>query len=276
MRAMAALQASGGRVDPVPAFVAAGLPYARAGAELVWIGPAPRTRHPRMIVLPDVPPSAPLAIDLRHARCWQPPAGGMPQVAPVAERLVRLIAALVAAQTEGGVRVDPAVSAPRGFAAALVGQPLGFPLERAFARLHAFAAALAQPQPDSLLAAATGLLGVGSGLTPSGDDVVGGALFALAHRPGPVPHWLPGTIEAIHAAARERTHAISASLLVDLAAGQSYAVLHDFLSALVLDRDASGVPAALGALTALGHTSGWDLFAGFALAVLQPVCPFEV
>ncbi len=276
VRAMAALQASGGRVDPVPAFVAAGLPYARAGSELVWIGPAPRTRHPRMIVLPDVPPSAPLAVDLRHARCWAPPAGGMPDGARVARRLVDLIAALVAARAAGAGRVDHALPAPRGFAAALVGQPLEFPLEHAFVRLHALAAALERPQPAPLLAAACGLLGVGAGLTPSGDDVVGGALFALAHRPGPQPGWLAGTIDAIHAAARERTHAISASLLVDLAAGQSYAVLHDFLHALAHDRDAAGVPAALGALVALGHTSGWDLFAGFALAVLQPVRPFEV
>lgn len=271
-RAIAALQASGGRVDPVPAFVAAGLPYARAGAELVWIGPAPRTQHPRMIVLADPPPSAPLQVDLRHARCWQPPQGGMAEARQVAGRLANLIAALVA---DSGVS-DRRLPAPRGFALALVGQPLEFPLAGAFARLHALAAALARPQPESMLAAATGLLGVGPGLTPSGDDALGGALFALAHLPGPAPDWMAATIDAIHATARERTHPISASLLVDLAAGRSYAVLHEFMRALVAGRDAPALSAALTALVTLGHTSGWDLFAGFALAVLQPVRPFEV
>jgi hypothetical protein len=63
------------------------------------------------------------------------------------------------------------------------------------------------------------------------------------------------------AAAPGRTHPISAALLGDLAAGRSWAPLHELVAAL-----AAGTPRAAGAaarrLVALGHSSGWDMLAG--------------
>lgn len=262
-RALAALRESDGRVDPVPAFVSAGLPYARAGKELVWIGRAPRTPHPRMIVLAEVPSPAPLQVDLRHARQWVPSPCRFPaDPAVIARRLASLL---------------PRVAEGRGFAPALAGRPLAFPLELALPRMRRLAAALAAPGPDprALEGAALDLIGVGPGLTPSGDDVVGGMLLALRLRPEGCPSWHGALADAVLASARQRTHPISAALLADLAAGQSYGVLHDFLQALAAG-EASLIEPALDALVAIGHTSGWDLFAGLALVLSQPVCPFEV
>jgi hypothetical protein len=215
-----------------------------------------------MIVLAEVPSPAPLAVDLRHARRWAPAACTLSDGGAVARRIASLL---------------PRAAAGRGFAPALAGRPLAFPLELALPRLRRLAQALVLPDPDpaELTSAALSLIGVGPGLTPSGDDVVGGMLFALTLRPGGAPAWHASLAAAVLSAAHERTHPVSAALLADLAAGQSYSLVHDFVQALAVG-DPGSIDEALDALVSIGHTSGWDLFAGLALALSQPVCPFEV
>ncbi len=117
---------------------------------------------------------------------------------------------------------------------------------------------LAAPQgtPDG----AAGLIGLGPGLTPSGDDLIGGALCAL-HAAG------RGEICARLAAwalplARERTNRISKAHLACAAEGESGEVVSEAILALL-----SGDPFALERIGAIGHTSGWDALAGAALAL---------
>ena len=65
-------------------------------------------------------------------------------------------------------------------------------------------------------------------------------------------------------AAQTRTHAIGAALFRDLAEGRSFGALHrlvECLAARVL-----ALPAARD-LTAIGHSSGWDMLAGFVVGV---------
>jgi hypothetical protein len=107
------------------------------------------------------------------------------------------------------------------------------------------------------------LIGLGPGLTPSGDDLIGGALIALralghvgmAARLG----------EWVLPLARQRTGAISAAHLACAAAGEGSLALHDLIAAL-LTPDAPGLAAAVATLAAIGHSSGWDMLAGVALA----------
>jgi hypothetical protein len=138
-------------------------------------------------------------------------------------------------------------------------------LVTARARPHARALALACATGDAaaFAVAARPLLGLGPGLTPSGDDYVGGALFArcLAVKSEPSAWKTAGA--RLVADAATLTHPISARLLGDLAAGEGWAPLHDLARALVeTDRDAASRAAR--DLTSLGHTSGWDLVAGFS------------
>jgi hypothetical protein len=111
--------------------------------------------------------------------------------------------------------------------------------------------------------AASILIGLGPGLTPSGDDLIGGALIALhalgrGDRAKRLAAWaLP--------LAETRTGAISAAHLACAAAGEGSASLHDLLAAL-LTADEAGIAAAMAALAAIGHSSGWDMLAGVALA----------
>jgi hypothetical protein len=100
------------------------------------------------------------------------------------------------------------------------------------------------------------LIGLGPGLTPSGDDYFGGVMVAL-HVRGRASHaaslwrWLEGRLAG-------RTSAISAAHLAAAATGEAHEALHEVLDGN-LDLDA---------LDAVGHCSGWDALAG-AVAVLR-------
>lgn len=100
------------------------------------------------------------------------------------------------------------------------------------------------------------LIGLGPGLTPSGDDYLGGMLVALRLSGRGVQadglwRWLQPRLKA-------RTSAISAAHLAAAAAGEAHEALYDVLNGN-LD---------LKSLDAVGHCSGWDALAG-AVAMLK-------
>ena len=103
------------------------------------------------------------------------------------------------------------------------------------------------------------LIGLGPGLTPSGDDFLGGVLAAL--------HYLGHAEVADRLAhlvlpiAAENTSLISAAYLRAAAAGEVAKVLYDTLDA-VLAGDNASLERQLDAIGAVGHTSGWDALAG--------------
>ena len=106
------------------------------------------------------------------------------------------------------------------------------------------------------------LIGLGPGLTPSGDDLLGGALIALRALGWPqvadtLGWWLLPR-------ARARTHAISYAHLACAAEGEGAAALHDTLATLC-SPGAPGLRERADALTTLGHSSGWDAMAGMVL-----------
>jgi len=100
------------------------------------------------------------------------------------------------------------------------------------------------------------LIGLGPGLTPSGDDYLGGMLVAL--RLAGRSMQAEGLWRWLQPRLRERTSAISAAHLTAAAAGEGHEALHHVLNG-GLDLDA---------LDSIGHTSGWDALAG-AVAVLK-------
>jgi hypothetical protein len=113
--------------------------------------------------------------------------------------------------------------------------------------------------------ASRALLGLGGGLTPSGDDLVGGALFGrLAIAKDAAPWRAIGA--ALAREAERASHAISAALLADLAAGASFAPLHATADALAHADDAAALDSA-GVLAELGHSSGWDMLTGLVIGI---------
>ena len=111
------------------------------------------------------------------------------------------------------------------------------------------------PAPDRSMSR---MIGLGPGLTPSGDDVFCGVLIALgalgldAARAS-LWSWLRPQLSA-------RTSALSAAHLGAAALGQGHSALHAILACAAPDRFA--VEASLLRLGQVGHCSGWDALAG--------------
>lgn len=217
--------------------------YAWRGDRIVWVGEGGH-EHPRHLRRPWRAPAVALDVDAARLRAG-------------ARRCRALIGA-------GGPIV------PHGLLAWLVGQALPFPWAAAAPRFDAARQALAQDDPLAFGAAARRLLGLGPGLTPSGDDFVGAVLFTFALAPGlPGAAWrsrLPALCAALREASAHATNAISAALLADLMAGAGYRALHEFVAALGSADDTRIVRAAQ-PLLRIGANSGADLLAGVLCAL---------
>lgn len=113
------------------------------------------------------------------------------------------------------------------------------------------------------------LIGLGPGLTPSGDDLIGGALIALAAL---------GRLELRDVFWRhclgllDRTNNISRAHLRAAALGFGSAALHAAIHA-VMSGKLEDLRPAFAALAKIGHTSGRDAFAGSLIVLRQAVRP---
>lgn len=106
-----------------------------------------------------------------------------------------------------------------------------------------------------------GLLGLGQGLTPSGDDVLCGVMVA-AHALGRAD-----IANALYAGLPlSKTNRISAAHLAAAREGAATAPLHRVLNA-VLRGGAETLSSQLAGLDRVGHSSGWDGFAGCIVAL---------
>jgi Protein of unknown function (DUF2877) len=240
----------GARVATVIAPLARSV-YLEIAGELVWLGPPGSTLHARAIV--SEPPldvgdasRLDLAFDLHASREWQPQ--------PLPPTIDRAILAREGRRLVGAI---DRVGRPDGFGALLVGRRPDFPLDRPAESARAFLDACRRDDPTAATVMAERLLGLGPGLTPAGDDLVGGAFFVRRLVGG----W-DVAAATIRERARERTHPISATLLGDLVEGSAHAPLHDLAHALSGGDGPAAIDAA-GRLVRIGHSSGWDMLTGF-------------
>lgn len=109
----------------------------------------------------------------------------------------------------------------------------------------------------SALPAVAQLLGRGPGLTPTGDDVLAGALVALCALGSPAASVLG---DAVLTAAPEATTTVSAALLTYAARGECIPQMADLVEAIGGSEGA--LPRTAGALLAVGHCSGAGLLHG--------------
>lgn len=117
------------------------------------------------------------------------------------------------------------------------------------------------------------LIGLGPGLTPCGDDFLGGLFFAA--------HWLqeayPGKVRPATRSifnlmqwARNRTHPVSHAILGDLAIGQGPEPLHRLLGLLFMGGKLDGrTMDAVDCLLQVGHTTGRCILAGALTSLLS-------
>lgn len=108
------------------------------------------------------------------------------------------------------------------------------------------------------------LLGLGPGLTPSGDDYLGGMMIAL-HAFG-CREAVNRLFAVIDREAPRRTNRISGAHLAAARQGWGAAPLHEILNRLVTETDVP-VSSLIHAVDRIGHTSGWDALTGILTAV---------
>ena len=124
-------------------------------------------------------------------------------------------------------------------------------------RLDEVSRAVVRADTRAAAAAARPLVGMGPGLTPSGDDALAGmeaALHALGH---PAAGFLTAALDDV----AERTTAVSATLLRHAARGEFAERTHRLLAEL-LGSDDAALPGAVERAAAWGATSGMDGLVG--------------
>jgi hypothetical protein len=188
-----------------------------------------------------------------HAELWMPPPSATRDRWAVAVGLERLAAACERTMARTGFA---ALIAPLARGATLVGIS---GLERtALPCIEALRSWLRGDVVEPPLAEPLPLIGLGPGLTPSGDDLVGGLLIVLQ-----ALRWsaraVPLGRRALHAA-EHGTNVISYAHLLAASRGEGAAILHE-----AIERLFAGDAVDLTAVARLGQSSGWDMLAGVAL-----------
>lgn len=252
--------------------------YVRFDDDLVCFGPialrpgplnalypdADRVPWPARGLAPDVPvlrEGATLRIgrfrfDLRAAEVWTRPAAPPLAVATLRAGLRRL-ASSAARRAPGGF--GPLLCAPGGCARA----PDSALLATAAPTLAALRAWLATRLAggDGPPPAVDALIGLGGGLTPSGDDYLCGVMTALNYFGN--DDLASQLASVVLPRAAQETNLVSKAYLRCAAAGEASVVLFDVLECL-LGADRPWLEQRLDAVNAVGHTSGWDCLAGAA------------
>ncbi|MEM7252253.1 MAG: DUF2877 domain-containing protein [Pseudomonadota bacterium] len=199
-------------------------------------------------------PQTSIALDATHA--WHPPsafdATARVDIATVRRRLTRLHGTSPRTPLLRSVVAQDVLGPPRWYHQARAGLDA----------LRSWRRQGADPEP-----VARGLLGLGDGLTPSGDDVLVGALVALhAHCQVDAARALERAIERW---GPSQTHELSLAHLRAAYRGAASEPLHRVLAALVRPTPPSDVARAFQSLQCIGASSGEDALAG-ALIVLNP------
>lgn len=146
-----------------------------------------------------------------------------------------------------------------------IDEPIGI-IERAAARplqgLSEAAVIWLRDGHANITASLKKLIGLGPGLTPSGDDLIAGLLIAA--------HYLDKSEAAsalwrdVQGTVRSQTNAISFAHLSAAGQGLGAAPLHALLAALIENRDDHMIEA-LDAASRIGHSSGFDAVAGLLI-----------
>ncbi|HEX2923273.1 MAG TPA: DUF2877 domain-containing protein [Chloroflexota bacterium] len=147
---------------------------------------------------------------------------------------------------------------------------------KALGAVSAVADACIHHDGGAMVQAGRGLVGLGPGLTPSGDDYLGAVLFALSQMdlayPGLCRWRLTPSAELVDMA-RSQTNWISHTLMSDMAEGHAAEPLHRFVLRVLRDPEPGGALDELPGLLEIGHSSGWDMLTGALTGMLASIDP---
>lgn len=200
------------------------------------------------------------ALSTQSAVLWQPPPWSAATRAPVTQSLTTLRT------------MQPAFWPPEGLSRLVIARQLDGPDRSARAAAPTIADLVRMLPPaiateratPALIRAATLLVGLGPGLTPSGDDLLGGlflTLTALGRTTLRDTLWtaLAPELDIL-------TTGLSGAHIAAAAVGLAGERVHLALNAL-LSNEPAALPAHIAALRAIGHCSGSDTLAGIVLVL---------
>jgi len=147
-------------------------------------------------------------------------------------------------------------------------------LDLASGRVRDGVRALRARDAAGLLRAGSALVGLGEGLTPSGDDFLGGLLFGLRQQECADfdETWIDrDMVRDWVTSASMLTNRISHAILSDLAAGYGPEPLHALARETLMGGSCEGIARQAERVIRIGHTSGWDMLAGLSAALLSDV-----
>jgi Protein of unknown function (DUF2877) len=253
--------------------------------EILWLSSDGTPMHRRCArvgkSLPRLEAGAPFNVDRRGlnigprvflesatALLWQPCPINAGEVVPLADlpgRIRALASILDCAQAPGlGQLIPPIVHGGPG-AVTTTDDPV---LRRAKPLVLDAADAFRKGDGEQAVRCADALVGLGAGLTPSGDDFLGGLLFGASALCTGYPGSRFVDVEIPVETYRARTHPISFTLLGDHASGHAIAPLHGIVNGILTSASMESIRPAVLQLVHVGHSTGWDTLAGLFAGLL--------
>ncbi|MDH7486639.1 MAG: DUF2877 domain-containing protein [Anaerolineae bacterium] len=259
--------------------------------ELFWLATADVARHPRGIRISEPLPrlavntsfvvdghgliiGSDTVLDRSRASIWRAPRISADDVLPVTclpERLYVAFSALDGLPSPAGLGslLPEILHIATNEQACPRSQDLARVPALACPAIREIAHACMVHDGEKIMAQTESLIGLGEGLTPSGDDFAGGLLFCFYWLSRLYPNHLPplvrtNSIERLSG----RTNLISFTVLKDLANGQGVEPLHLWLDCVLAGRPVALIQQQAARLIRIGHSTGWDLLSGALTGLL--------
>lgn len=262
--------------------------------ELVWLAGAGSPMHRRCVRWPVPLPhlavettfvvrdrsidlASGMKLDLRSSEIWEVPAVPVQEVIELDILPYKLFAMVEEFLSQEsplgfGVFIRPVMQISRKEGGDPSFQPDDVLTRSAWKAVERIANACLHKDLPEILKEAEPLTGLGEGLTPAGDDFLGGLFFARHLLLCAFPNLFRMQLSRLHEwldVNQPRTNLISFTLLKDNVAGHALEPLNRMGIALLTHQPVKNVISAASDLIKVGHSTGWNLLAGFVTGILM-------
>jgi hypothetical protein len=216
------------------------------------------------------------SLDFRASRVWEElelPPGDVIDIGQLPDILFAVCKSFLAAQTPVGYGafILPVLHIAKKQEFSIPLQPKDILTTAAWPVVERIAGECLSHDLRGIFQEAERLVGLGEGLTPAGDDFLGGLFFAHHLLACSYPFLLDLEFSDLRewiAACQPRTNLISYVLLKDNFGGHALDPLNRFGIALLTNQPLARIISAASELVKVGHSTGWSLLAGFLVGML--------